>query len=344
MFLQREMHSFRALTLRSSRLGQSRVPRVFHEQLRYAASSAALHKRGAIWEILASASDAQPLKDAAKFYGASPDRTTIWTYRDLYSHVSALSSGLQDLGYSIGDKIVVWMPAGAPEYVATILAASNLGLTVITCQPPKDPNDVSVATAASAIEKHNAKALFFSHEYQVAGDGPEDGIVASMHSVVNAIAPGMAVEDARGLSGFSPLTGKPCSSSRFPSLEHIVHTGNSHVRGAISFKSLLSYNNRFSESANAISSARILSAETNDSMSGEDLLEKADALGNKLQLTNDHNVKNGKVVIPPSAAPSSVAGIVAAVLYESMWISPGVTEKGEKLDSVISNENAVLMQ
>eukprot|EP00171_Calliarthron_tuberculosum_P015471 IDg15471t1 len=126
-----------AASVRASRASGLRI---WTDQTRKLATAAAVHQAESVSGILSSASRTQPLKDAVKFYveGADP---TIWSYRDLDSNVSALSSGLQALGYGVGDKMLAWLPTGSPEYAALVLAAANVGATVVTIAPPADPNN-----------------------------------------------------------------------------------------------------------------------------------------------------------------------------------------------------------
>ncbi len=337
------LRSIQAPAARLANLVQPRNHPAFVGRLRYLATSAALHKSNAVAGILSSASKAQPLKDAVKFYGESSDRTTIWSYRDLERHVFALSSGLQELGYAAGDKIVLWLPTGSTEYAAIVLATANIGITVVTVEAPADPNNVIVSGVVDAIRTHAPKMVVFGHEFQVAGGGPDDGIVAGMHSVLNAIAPGVSVADASGLSGFSPLTGKPFASAKFPSLRHVVHTGDAHVRGAVTFRSLLAYNGACVPAA-AKQDMLILKAEDGKGISGVDAIKQAEALGGKMGLSNDHNQKNGKLVIRPSTSPRTATAMLAAVMHESLWISPGADGSKEKLESVSANENALVVE
>lgn len=325
-----------ATAARASRASGLRI-RVDHA--RRLATASAIHQAKSVAEILSSAHRAQPLKDAVKFYvdGADP---TIWSYRDLDSNVSALSSGMQALGYGPGDKVVAWLPTGSPEYAVLILAAANVGATVVSVAPPEDPNNASVVAVSDAVRAHAPRMLLFAYEFGVAEAVADDGIVAATHPVLNAIAPGVSVADARGTSGFSPLSGKPFECESFPSLHHVVHTGDKNVRGSITFKSILAYNGAYAPVA-ASTKAVVLSADDGKGISGVEAISEAAALGAKLELNNDHTSQKGKLIIAPSTAPSAATGMIAAVMHEALWISPG---SSDKLDSVAENENAVVLQ
>lgn len=338
----RSLRAFARCGARLSHSSRSHAQLNVIRSLTSAATSGAIHKGDQLRDILSSASKAKPLKDAVKFYGESPENTLIWTYHELQTHVNALSSGLRALGYAPGDKIVLWIPPGSPEYATTVLAVANIGVTVVACEAPADPTSVSVSAVVDTLKEQKPKMIIFSHRYQVPGDGPEAGIVASTHSVLNAIAPGVSINDAKGLSGFSPLTGKPFCSAEFPSLRHVVHTGDTHVRGAITFRSLLAYNGDTGKAPPRRTDV-LMSAESGQSMSVTSAIDEAVAVGDRLRLTNDHASKNGRLIIPPSASPTSATGMIAALMYEALWISPSPDANTQKLANVSSSENALIM-
>lgn len=328
-----------AIAATAARVSRSSALRLCADQARRYVAAAAVHQSGTVAGILESATQAQPLKDAVKFYEEDGE-PTIWSYRDLEANVSALSSGLQTLGYGTGDKIAAWLPNGSAEYAVLVLAAANVGVTVVSVAPPVDPLNAEVGPLADLVLKHGARMLLFSHSFGVAGAPADDGAVAATHPVLNAVAPGVSAADAAGLAGMAPLSGKPFVCDDLPSLQHVVHTGEKNIRGAITFKSLLSYNGAFQRVA-ASAEPMVLSAENGNGISGGDAITEAVALGNKMELTADHASKNGKIVIAPSPAPSTAAAMIAAVMHESLWISPG---SKDKLESVAESENASIIQ
>lgn len=305
-------------------------------------ASAALHNRGAVGGILASAAAAQPLKDAAKFYGATADATSIWSYRDLHRHVSALTSGLQSLGYASGDKIVAWLPPASAESGALALACANAGVTFITVRAPADPLSADVAAVADAVRSHRPRMLVFAHEFRAKADAGA-GVVAQTHSVLDALAPGGAAKDARGRGGFSPLTGLPCVHERLPGVEHVVHTGEAHVRGAVTFRSLMAYNGE-EMPVEPKDAPAVVAAEDGRTVSGVGAIKEAEELGGKLGLGSDHGQKTGKLVIRPASGPEVTTAILAAVMHEALWISPGVDGSNEKIDELCTVENALVME
>lgn len=279
------------------------------------ASAAARHKGTHVGDLLAAAAAANPLKDAVRF----ADTGATWTYHDLSTHVDALAAGLDELGYVANDKIVVAVPPGCPEYAVTMLAAAKLGVTVVACDAPVD----SVEGVASALRAHRPKMLIVSHESQLEGAVDSAAGVVSKNAVIDAIAPGVAAADARGLQGFSSLTGRPFQSADHPYLQHVTHTGDMHVRGASTFKSLLVYRGAFPGKKATADAPFLILSEKGEGLSQKELIANAEALGAKLQLSGNHGSKNGALVIPPSTSAKSAAAITSTVMFETMWLSPG---------------------
>ncbi len=67
------------------------------------------------------------------------DRT--WTWADAASQAHALACSLQDLGVEKGDRIAATIP-NWPEFVLTVLAAAELGATVVPLNPAHSPRDI----------------------------------------------------------------------------------------------------------------------------------------------------------------------------------------------------------
>lgn len=67
----------------------------------------------------------------------TPDKTSIifpggtaWTYRELRDVVRQTALGLQQIGVTQGDNVIVWLPNG-PDAVRTLFAINYLGATVV---------------------------------------------------------------------------------------------------------------------------------------------------------------------------------------------------------------------
>lgn len=324
-----------ALTLRSTMRSATRSQ---IKTVRNATNLAAKHKSRTIGQVLASASAAKPLKDAVKFARAPADKSTIWTYSDLNRHVNALATGLEEMQYAPSDKILVLLPVESPEYAVTLLAASKLGVSVIVCDPPADPMNVSIDTIADSLRKHQPRALFIGKEYSFSPPvQDDDGAVASVNPIANVLAPGAAIADSRGTAAFVPLTGKAFQSAEHPYLEHVVQTSDANLRGTITFKSLLVYSGK-SPALGSGNDPLFVSAATGETVSEAQILTEAEALGSKLGLSANHEEKSGKVVIKPAVSTSSAVAIVSAVMHESLWLSP--TE--DNVGLVSSEENALV--
>ncbi|MCL6500355.1 MAG: acyl--CoA ligase, partial [Firmicutes bacterium] len=62
------------------------------------------------------------------------ERDIRLSYENLYEHVTALASGLSQLGLKKGDRVVVCMP-NWPEFVISLYAMSMLGLILVPANP-----------------------------------------------------------------------------------------------------------------------------------------------------------------------------------------------------------------
>lgn len=350
LFLLQSSEMFRSLRP-ITRLAQRAVatPRYF--------SAAAPHAAPTVAGILSSASKAQPLKDAVKFYDSDGGDPSIWSYQELASNVSALSSGLQALGYGPGSTIVSWLSSSSPEYATLVLASANVGATLVAVPPPTDPLKADVSVAASAL-RDGARmfvfdASFRAIEKKTAPESPVDlfaplystdeakGVVAKRHSILDELAPGVSENDATGTRGFAEMSGLPFHSAEMPDLEHVVHTGSTHVRGALSFRSILAYNGKYTPVAPA-NAPLVRSATNGDTLPGASAIKLAEKMGAELGLGSDHTEKTGKIVVKPDNPAEVAKAMIAAVMYESLYISPNVA--GEGIAQVAEREGALLMQ
>ncbi len=322
-------------------------------------AAAAPHSAPTVAGILSSASKAQPLKDAVKFYDSDGGDPTIWSYQELTSNVSALSSGLQALGYGPGSTIVVWLSPSSAEYTTLVLASANVGASLVAVPPPADPQkaDVSVAAAAlrdgarmfvfdasyRAVEKKadpsaDSSASFHAHPYSTE---EAKGVVAKRHSVLDALAPGVAENDAAGIRGFVETSGLPFQSSDMPNLEHVVHNGATNVRGALSFRSILAYNGKYKPTAPA-NAPLVSSAVDGESLPGASAIQMAAQMGAELGLGSDHAEKSGKIVVKPDNPAAVAKAMIAAVMHESLYISPNVAS--DQIAQIAEREGALVMQ
>lgn len=301
--------------------------------------SRSLATASSIAALLSSASASKPLKDAVKFTGPSVENPAVWTYHELSRHVSALSAGLSELALAPRHVLLTLLHPHTQEYAVTLLAAAQLGLKVVAIPPPADPAVTSVQSVNDALRKYQPAMLILGKDFSPAGTHPEhDGIVAAVNPLVNALAPGVALDDARGLDGFVPLTGRAFSSKEHPYLRHVVHTGDTNVRGTITFKSLLVYNGM----APPVPSGELpllVDAATDAESSTAKILKDAEAIGKEMRLSKDHTTKEGKIVVTPKVSERSAAAIVAAVMHETLWVSPGTGD----VKAVSEAENALVI-
>jgi acyl-CoA synthetase (AMP-forming)/AMP-acid ligase II len=308
--------------------------------------------------LLAAARAASPMKDAIKFYGVSTsaaavlaasdplapasDSIALWSYRDVDTHVRALATGMSEAGFHSGDKIVSLMPCGTPEYVSLVLAAADLGMTVVALELPVNPKAVDVASIRAAVDAHKAKALFIWHGFKT--EGAEDGLFGTgENSIVSALAPSAAADDARGRSGFLRVTGRPLAIPDMPSLGYIVHTGDAHIRGAIAFKSLLCYSDAPRKSSGSSDNVVLVEAPSGKQVTHSELLHGAKEIGARLQLSSDPYAKNGKLVVRSDPTSAVATALVSALMHETLMISPGLFNEADKTATAAAAEEALLL-
>lgn len=290
--------------------------------------------------LLTKLSTTKPLKDAVKFIRPLPEKPSIWTNRELLTHVSALTAGLHELNYTPSDQILTLLSPGSQEFSVLLLAAANLNLSVVALSPPPDPNQVSVDDISAALQKYRPRALFLGKEFApvAAEHGDEDAIVATVNPLVNALLPGVALEDARGLNGLVPLTGRPFASSKYPFLQHVVQTSDTNVRGTITFKSLLVYSGETPPVQKSDAPLLVL-AEDGVAVSAEKVLKAAKSLGKRIGLNADHTAKSGKLVVTPAVSEKSIVAVVSALMHEALWVCPGEADS----NTVSQSENALVV-
>lgn len=279
------------------------------------------------------------MKDAVKFTGPSLENSCVWTYHELSTHVSALSAGLSELSFTPTDVLLTLLQPHTQEYAVTLLAAAQIGLKVVALHPPADPGATSVQTLDDALSKYKPAMLILGKEFRPAGvHAEDDGIVAAVNSLVNALAPGVALDDARGLAGFVPLTGRGFASKEHPYLKHVVHTGHTNVRGTITFKSLLVYSGAVPKVPSS-ELPLLVDAATGAESSASKILKDAERMGKEMRLSKDHTAKEGKIVVTPKVSERNAAAIVAAVMHETLWVSPGTGD----VKAVSEAENALIV-
>lgn len=303
---------------------------------RHVSSTAPYTTAPSVAALITSAAAANPLKDAAKFYGTSSAMSaeaalpadsglpskgiSLWTFSDLSSHTRALATGLSEAGLVPGDKLLVCLPPQTQEYVSLVLAAADSGITLVALAPPDAPAAADVDPIVEALKKYAPRGVVLWHGYRASGKG-----------LVEALFPDAGMRDARGLAGLGKLTGLPLESD-FPGLDYVVHTSDAHIRGAVSFKSLLVYSGAETKGgAEAKSGAGgdrtvLVEAGSGREVSHSALLEDARKLGKKLDLVSDVYARNGKVVLRPMASVEAAAGAVSALMHESLLINTSVDD------------------
>ncbi|CAN8069671.1 unnamed protein product [Agarophyton chilense] len=288
-----------------------------------------------IGELLRAASTANPLKDAVKFMGFGDAKATVWTYSQLLSHVNALSTGLANLNFSPNDAIMTLLPPHSPEYAVLLLAASQIGASVVPLPIPPDPQNVDIAALKAALNEHRPAALFLHASCSVAENVDATRIFASSNPIVNALDPSISHNDAAGLLGFVPLTGRPFHSSEFPFLRHIVSTDDVNARGITTFRSLLVY----SGESPAVATDGPLLVTSAGNASQSQLIGNAQKLCSTLNISSDHTTKQGKIVTKPELGVKSATSLVATIMKHALWVASADHDVKE----VAETENALVV-
>jgi acyl-CoA synthetase (AMP-forming)/AMP-acid ligase II len=307
--------------------------------------------------VLAAASASSPLKDAAKFYGpsdevagpsASSDGTSplsngvdLWTYRELYTHVGALAAGLTEVGFTAGNKIATCMPSGSQEYITLVLAASEVGVTVVAIEPPANPSAVDTAPIRAALDKFQPRALVLWHAYKTTV-ADKSTVSSRSTSILSALAPSPLSDETLGLASFSRMTERPVKLEEYPSLDYVIHTGEEHIRGAIAFKSLLNYSTSERVPTSSPSDVVLIEAASGSKLTHGDLMSGAQEIGSKLSLVSDPYSKNGKIVLKPEPSSAAATAVVSAVMHEALVISTGFSSNFERCASAAEAENALI--
>lgn len=270
-----------------------------------------------IRDLLLAAYQANPLKDAVKFTGYFDKRATIWTYSQLSSHVNALSTGMSHLNLAPNDSVLTLLPPDSPEYAVLLLACSQIGVSLVPLPPPKDPLQVDIQALKTALNHHRPVALFLHSSYTVSEHADSAQILATSNPIINALDPTISLNDAAGLLGFVPLTGRPFNSSEFPFLRHLVSTDDTNFRGAISFRSLLVYSG---DSPSRSSNAPLL-VTSDSNVSQAQLINDAKQICSRLKLSSEQTEKQGRLVTRPNTTPQSAATLVAAIMKQALWVT-----------------------
>lgn len=275
-----------------------------------------------ISNILTKARSETPLKDAIKFTRPSThtnEKSFTWTFHELDTHVNALASGLKSLSSTkaSGETIISTIPTYDPEYTVLFLACHKLSINLISVKS-------SVDEIQKSINEHKPVGLFVESNSTEQGGG-DGGIIGKVNDIIYELDDEVVMKDSSGIqNGCVSVTGKQYSSNKYPFLKFIIHTGVDNVRCGITFKSLLVYDSSVIEN----------SANTQES----ELISNAKKLGDDLQLSAEHDKKNGTVVVKQLDDNGAVAAI-AALIKQSLWVSP----HPDSLNDVFNNDNVVIV-
>lgn len=233
------------------------------------------------------------------------------------------------------------MPTGSIEYTVSILGAAKAGITIVTIDPPEDPASADLGKVRDALKTYKPKGLILWSDYGT-NDPEQDGITG----ILSGLFPDKPTE--RSLrSMFTKSTGINLSvgGDKYPSLEYVFHTGQKNIRGTLNFKNLLLYS---SETPRATANGKedvLICASSGEKLSADALIASAKTISRDRKLSSNQDEKQGKAVLRTSnVADGTVAkGIVAAMMSESLFISPAFKPEGEISAETAAREDAVVL-
>lgn len=244
------------------------------------------------------------------------------------------------MGFVEGDKIAVWLPLGSVEYAAILFAAARIGAKVVVIDPPQDSTACDLESAKSVLLKHQPKAFILWGDYGLASVDE-----AGATGLIPALFPETA-EDSSVKAAFTKLTArKKPASTDMPFLKYVVHTGQTNIRGALTFRNLLFYQPILNGMGGSVDAKGdfLINGSSGKSLSQVDIINAAKACGRKLKLSGDQSTKAGKLVAKTSAIAdgSMIEALTAALMHESLFISPSLDANDERTESTVKSENAM---
>ncbi|KAA8499597.1 hypothetical protein FVE85_7182 [Porphyridium purpureum] len=294
--------------------------------------------------IVDLASGKKPLKDALKFYESTTGRAMIWTYSATKKHTDAIASGLLELGYAKGDRIVAWLPWGSPEFVALALASARIGCVLVPVTPPVEKTNADMKEVVAALDVTSPRGFVFWHEYALSMT--DDSVWRAEENGFNPLAEKLFPdirEDASGLKGITRLTGVPFSAARYPKLKHVVHTGSRNYRQLLCYKNLMVYNPTPGalKAAEEKTSASDLFLEDAD---GKVSLTQADIIAESKKVFESIKNEHMGLVVPTSSSPQGVlVGLLAALGKETLCVFPGFASDATSTQKIAITEAAHVM-
>lgn len=146
-----------------------------------------------------------------------------WTLREFDRYSSAFAYGLVESGYSVGDKLVLWVDQdNSAEILVAQMGASKAGVSVVTFSE-KD----SVDALHETLKDSGARGLMFSPATEVNEQGDtRKSFVQKLMPTLENMYPGDALK-----------------LQDYPLLKSIVQTGHQNLRGINKYKDSLVYAN-----------------------------------------------------------------------------------------------------
>lgn len=140
---------------------------------------------------------------------------------DVYS--TAFAYGLVEQGFKPGDKVMLWIDAeSSAEAACAQVGALKTGVSVVTVDHKDEIHHVG-----DALESSGAKGLILSPHTKVDGKSQRANLLLDLIPELADSYPGQRL-----------------SSSNFPNLSSIVHTGHVTIRGTSKFKENMLYTHR----------------------------------------------------------------------------------------------------
>jgi hypothetical protein len=299
-----------------------------------------------VGQLIEKNSKERPHKNAIKFLETTKEEAIFFTFAEVKKHVNAVAQGLLELGFGPGKRIACCLPLGSPEFVFTFLGSLQSRTTFISMDFERNSNRVDPSVICSALERYKPRGFIMWHGYKSTSNKEgQDTYVGA--DIWTQLFPEL-LDFGKGLEGFTRNTGRPFSSTRFPGLRYVFHSGQANLPGLIQYRNLLVYNGD-SFSLNGVDkrlpledSVLFCSTEDVKEYRERDISEAVEKCLHAIQYSSNHNTKQGRVVIAPNskATLTYLAYIIASFQQQTLAIIPSLHYNQPAIEIAAKAENA----
>ncbi len=198
-----------------------------------------------------------------------------WNVQDLKRHSEAYGTALRDLGYNVGDVVVLLLPCNA-EILAAQIGAACAGVKVV----PMNIHTTTAEKLHEVLTKTKPKGL-------VLAQGVSDEKNRELLEIVQKLIPELDK---------SPIQlGKILQSTKYPNLQFVSHTGFDRKRGIYRYRDLMMYNpvwDLLTEGESAVSSQTpwLINPDDFSEITQGKFLEMVNKAGKSLQVQQDSQI------------------------------------------------------